>query len=107
MSQDNVDASIQLTMYYYAMQNKNINVNHLGLYFLRHNEFITTNRNDKDIYDLLKDGVELKEQLDQDILWANMSKNNCKWCEYKSKCKAYINKTPLKYNKIKEEFYVL
>ena len=107
MGQEKVDDSIQLTMYYYAMQNKGINVNHLGLYFLRHNKFVTTKRNDKNIYDLLKNGLELKEQLDQDILLANVSKENCKWCEYKSKCDAYNNKTPLKYDKIKKEFYVL
>jgi ATP-dependent exoDNAse (exonuclease V) beta subunit len=107
MSQNEVDESIQLTMYYYAMHNKNVDIDYLGLYFLRHNRFVTTVRNKKDTYKLLTNGIELKEQLDQDILLANMSKENCKWCEYKSKCKAYIKKKPLKYDKIKEVFYVL
>jgi putative RecB family exonuclease len=56
-TQQEVDSDLQLTIYYWALRNKGVEVKRLGLIFIRFNEIVYTTRTQKDI-ELLDNYVE-------------------------------------------------
>ncbi|MCX7940279.1 MAG: PD-(D/E)XK nuclease family protein [Endomicrobia bacterium] len=79
-TQEEVDKDLQLTIYYWAMRNKGIDIKRLGLIFIRFGEIIYTTRSQKDI-DLLDDYVKNIG----DKMWADGEKYISLKKEYETK----------------------
>lgn len=79
-SQEEVDKDLQLTIYYWAMRNKGIDIKRLGLIFIRFGEIVYTTRSQKDI-DFIDEYV--KEVGDR--MWSDGEKYILLKKEYESK----------------------
>jgi len=109
-SQDSVDNNLQLSIYHLALISRWPNLKpeevHLSLYFLKHNEKLSTRRSEKQL-----------EETKQDILKAinDIKKSNfsptpsplCNSCGYRPMCPIWkheyeVKKNPLNHEKIKQ-----
>ena len=107
MPDKELDDNVQLSMYYWASKELGFEVDEIGLYFLRHLEFKTTQRTEESTLSLFEDALTLEKDLNGEDLIANYSTNNCKWCGFKKECSAWKNKTPMSYNKFNKEFVTI
>jgi len=86
--QGHVDADKQLGIYRFAIMNlwpeaKDVR---LTLYYLKHNQQITTTRTDEDAETLKNEFIEVAEKIEQEKEFAPKRNSFCDWCDYQHLC---------------------
>jgi len=96
-SQDMLDRNLQLSLYSLGLNKRwphiNIEDIKLSLYFLKHEEKLTTKRNleaiEKTKAHILKTIAEIQERLKEHKEFEPMPSVLCNWCEYRPQCPAW------------------
>ena len=73
IAEEELETNIQLSMYYWASKQLGHNVDKIGLYFLRHSDFITTDRTEDSTLNLFKDALKIEKSFNSDEILANYS----------------------------------
>jgi len=87
-TQDEVDRDKQLGIYHWAIGNlwpeaKDVN---LTLYFLKHNEQITTKRDEYQAEQIKNEFIETADKIDKEKDWRPKQNGLCDWCDYQHLC---------------------
>lgn len=102
-----IDSDRQLAIYslgvkqLYGMDKEMI----LTWHYLSHNEQIYSKRTDEQLEKLRLEIIELIEKIENNTEWEPSKGILCNWCEYKTVCKAFGNKLPLKYRHEQQKLF--
>jgi len=86
--QGHVDSDKQLGIYRFAIMNlwpeaKDVR---LTLYYLKHDQQITTTRTDEDAETLKNEFIEVAEKIEQEKEWRPKRNSFCDWCDFQHLC---------------------
>ncbi len=86
-TQDELDKDWQLTIYYWACREQlGLELEKLGLHFLRHNKQIFTVRNSESIKTAQNYIEELADKMMNDKTWEPKKNKYCNHCDHREKC---------------------